>query len=170
MLPSSSSHLVDAADSASLTPSGPSPPVKYFDVSVHLNILQKDFEDIANFYTQEFLPALARKTQRVKERLGRRVWNQKNLYLRTESGRSNVSREDWTEMVNFQAGRTADGESLSGKKDSGKVQSGQLAAARGLATSAIGSCVLARPLVPPINFCGLTSFLYTMALSQALSS
>lgn len=155
----SSSHVVDAADSSSLTTPEPLPRVKYFDVSVHLDVLQKDFEDIANFYTQEFLPALARKTQRVKERLGRRVWNQKNLYLRTESGRSVVSREDWMEMVNFQADSTTDGESLSRKKGSGKVQSGQLGAARGLATSAIGSCMLARPLVPPIDFCGLTPFL-----------
>lgn len=145
--PSSSSH-VDATNSASPAYPEPSPPVKYFDVSVHLDILQKDFEDVANFYTQEFLPALARKTQRVKERLGRRVWNQKNLYLRTESGRSVLSREDWTEMVNFQADRTADGESPTRKKGSGDVQSGQLAAARGLA----------RPLAPPINFCESSSF------------
>lgn len=133
----------------------PSTPIKYFDVSVHLDILQKDFEDVDDFYTQEFLPALARKTQRVKERLGRRVWNQKNLYLRTESGRTVVSREDWSEIVNFQADRSADGEGLPGRRCTGKVQPGQLAAARGLATSAIGTV---RPLVPPINFCRLTSF------------
>ncbi|KAF8559026.1 hypothetical protein OG21DRAFT_1503472 [Imleria badia] len=145
--PSSSFHTTD---SVSLTHLEPSPPVKYFDVSVHLEILQRDFEDIGDFYTQEFLPALARSTQRVKERLGRRVWNQKNLYLRTESGRSVVSRENWAEMVNFQEGRTADDESLSTKKGPGKVQPGQLV--RGLATSAIGSCMLAGPLVPPIDF------------------
>lgn len=152
-VPSSSSHITD---SVSLTRLEPSLPVKYFDVSVHLDILQKDIEDIADFYTQEFLPALARKTQRVKERLGRRVWDQKNLYLRTESGRSVVSRENWAEMVNFQEERTVDRQSLSMKKGSGKVQPGQLA--RGLATSAIGGRMLARPLVPPIDFCGLTSF------------
>ena len=156
---SSPSHVIDAANSVSSTRQEPPSLAKYFDVSVHIDILRKDFEDIANFYTQEFLPALARKTQRVKERLGRRVWDQKNLYLRTESRRFVVSREDWAEMVNFQQDRTADGESLSGKKDSGKSQSGQLASVRGLTTSAIGSRVLARPLVPPIDFCGLTSFL-----------
>ena len=154
-MPSSSpSHTLDVADSPSLTRPEPPPPVKYFDVSVHLNILQKDFEDIANFYTQEYLPALARKTQRVKERLGRRVWNQKNLYLRTESGRSVVSREDWAAMVNFHEKRTVDGESPSLKQGLEKVPSGQLAAGKGLAASAIGS----RPLVPPIEFCGLTFF------------
>ncbi|KAF8450796.1 hypothetical protein L210DRAFT_3500099 [Boletus edulis BED1] len=62
----------DATTSIPLIPPELSPPVKYFDVAVHLDILQKDFENIANFYTQEFLPGLARKTQRVKERLGRR--------------------------------------------------------------------------------------------------
>ncbi|KAH0839674.1 hypothetical protein J3R83DRAFT_595 [Lanmaoa asiatica] len=149
---SSSSRVVDATDSVSLTPLEPSPPVKYFDVSVHLDILQRDFEDIADFYTQEFLPALARKTQRVKEKLGRRVWNQKNLYLRTECSRSVVSREDWMEMVKFQADTTIDGESPSRMQGSGKAQLGQLTAARGLATSAIGSCMLARPLVSPIGF------------------
>lgn len=158
-VPPSSFHVVDATDSASLTPPETSPPVKYFDVSIHLDVLQKDFEDIANFYTQEFLPALARKTQRVKERLGRRVWSQKNLYLRTKSGRSIVSREDWTGMVNFQADGMTDGDSLSRKKGSGNWQSRQLVAVRGVATSAIGSCMLARPLVPPIGFCGLNSFL-----------
>ncbi|KAN0097706.1 hypothetical protein V8E55_002152 [Tylopilus felleus] len=148
-LPPSSSHAMDVANPVSLTRLEPSPPVKYFDVSVHMNILQRDFEDISDFYTQTFLPALARKTQRVKERLGRRVWNQKNLYLRSQSGRSVVSREDWTEMVNFQEDRTADGEM---KKGSGKAQPGQLAAARGLATSANGCSLSARPLVPPIKF------------------
>lgn len=153
---SSSSHVIDATNSVSSTRQEASRPAKYFDVSVHLDILRKDFGDIAEFYTQEFLPALARKTQRVKERLGRRVWDKKNLYLRTERGRSVVSREDWADMVNFQEDRTADGETLSRKKD---LQPGQLAAVRGLATSAIGNRVLARPLVPPIYFCGLTSFL-----------
>lgn len=159
-VPLPSDHDIDATNSVSSTRLESPPPVKYFDVSVHLDILQKDFEDIANFYTREFLPALARKTQRVKERLGRRVWNQKTLYLRTESGRSVVSREDWAEMVNFQKDRTADdGENLSRKSGSGKARPGQMAAVRGLATSAIGSRTLARPLIPPIDFCGSASFL-----------
>lgn len=151
----STSRVVDAADFVSSTPLEPTP-VKYFDASVHLDILRKDVEDVADFYTQEFLPALARKTQRVKERLGRRVWNQKNLYLRTESRRTIVSREDWSEMVNFQVDWTADGEGLPGRMGAGKVQPGQLAPARGLATSAIGTV---EPLVPPIGFCEWSSFL-----------
>lgn len=163
-LPSASpSSPVDAVDSVSSALQEPSPSIKYFDVSVHLDVLQKDVEDVANFYTHEFLPALARKTQRVKERLGRRVWNQKNLYLRTESGRSVVSREDWSEMVNFQAERTVDGGVQSGKMDIGKVQPGQSVTARGLATSASGT---ARTLVPPIDFCGSPSFLDTTTLSH----
>ncbi|KAG9317223.1 hypothetical protein JVU11DRAFT_1416 [Chiua virens] len=154
-VPSSSSHTAVVINPDSTPLLERSPLAKYFDVSVHLTILRKDFEDIADFYIQEFLPALARKTQRVKERLGRRVWNEKNLYLRTERGRSIISREDWSETVNFHM--AVDGEGVSGKKDSGMVQPGQLAAARGLATT---SCMVARPLVPPIGFCGLSSLVY----------
>ncbi|KAF9221883.1 hypothetical protein BS17DRAFT_756482 [Gyrodon lividus] len=143
-------------------PSPSPPPTKYFDVSLHLDILRKDFEDIAAFYTHEVLPALTRKTQRVKERLGRRVWKQKDLYLRTQHARLLVSREDWTEMVKFEADartpkntseavvRNKMGIGREGTRPRG--QPGQIASSRGLTTSVVGNSVLARPLVPPLGF------------------
>ncbi|KIL00370.1 hypothetical protein PAXRUDRAFT_8247 [Paxillus rubicundulus Ve08.2h10] len=150
--PSSLSQDADVVNTTLTTPSEPSlssPPTKSFDVSLHLDILRTDFEDIAAFYTHEVLPALTRKTQRLKERLGRRVWKQKNLYLRTQNTRSLVSREDWTELVNFDMeARTPKGVSeamVRKKRRIGKAdmrsrgQPGPLAGSRGLATSTAGN-------------------------------
>ncbi|KAF8845663.1 hypothetical protein BDN67DRAFT_1064947 [Paxillus ammoniavirescens] len=138
------------------------PPTKSFHVSLHLNILRTDLEDIAAFYTHEVLPTLTRKTQRLKERLGRRVWKQKNLYLRSQNTRSLVSREDWTELVNFDTeARTPKGASEAvvrknrriGKKGSrSREQLDPFAGSRGLATWTIGNNGRARDLVPPLGF------------------
>ncbi|KAF9246965.1 hypothetical protein BU15DRAFT_84545 [Melanogaster broomeanus] len=127
--PSSLSQGPDAVDTALTTPSESpaSPrPAKYFDVSLHLDILRKDFEEIATFYSDQVLPALTRKTQRVKEKLGRRVWNQKNVYLRSQSTRSVVSREHWTGMVNFDKNtRSPNGASEAAvKKKTGTARAG----------------------------------------------
>ncbi|KAG6335298.1 hypothetical protein ID866_3782 [Astraeus odoratus] len=80
-------------------------PVKYFDLSTHLKVLRKDLDLISAFYLQEYLPAYTRTSQRVKERLGRRVWNEKDIYVRTENQRIKVSRHAWTEMVNYKGDR-----------------------------------------------------------------
>ncbi|KIJ70296.1 hypothetical protein HYDPIDRAFT_23414 [Hydnomerulius pinastri MD-312] len=159
---SSSPTEADAALDTAVTYSFAPPPVKCFDVSLHLAILNKDLEEIATFYTHDVLPALVRKTQRVKEKIGRRVWKQKDLYLLSEGSRSIVSRPEWVQMVNF-GKDTARVESeseydIDGRKITRrgrrrvKGQSGRVAGSRGLATSAAGDCAPVKPLVPPVGF------------------
>lgn len=87
----------DAACGSGTSPVADTP----FDVSLHLRILHKDLDAIATFYTSEYLPAHARMMQRIKERLGRRVWADKDVFLRTHGKRMKVSRPDWAELVNF---------------------------------------------------------------------
>ena len=91
-----------AANSEIDPPSNPpSPSKRSFNLSTHLQILRNDLNDIATFYEREFLPANTRTFQRVKERLGRRVWNEKDIYVRTLGKRTLVTREEWKEMVNY---------------------------------------------------------------------
>jgi hypothetical protein len=77
------------------------PPIKYFDITLHLEILQRDIEQIENYEVQ-VRDVLGRTTQRVKERLGRRVWAGKTIYLLTDiDRRRKVSREAWRDIVHF---------------------------------------------------------------------
>lgn len=83
----------------------PSPPVdprkKTFDFDLHLRILQRDLEEITTFSTH-LEQVLGRTTQRVKERLGRRVWSGKDIYLITDGDRrGRVPRDRWRQIVKF---------------------------------------------------------------------
>ena len=80
------------------TPTGP--PIKLFDVSLHLSILRRDL-----FHLEELekraMDTLGRKAQRLKERLGRRIWAEKDVYLRSQGRRLRLSRPFWREKVHF---------------------------------------------------------------------
>jgi len=78
------------------------PPLKYFDVNLHIQILQRNILDIEDFSKRlEFV--LGRTTQRVKERLGRRIWQGKDIFFRdSPKGRVVTTKENWKEVVNFQ--------------------------------------------------------------------
>lgn len=71
-----------------------------FDINRHVEILKRDLFEI-----QQFVPRLeftiGRTYQRTKERLGRRVWNNQNIFLLDVGRRTHVSREEWQERVNF---------------------------------------------------------------------
>ncbi|RDB23291.1 hypothetical protein Hypma_009564 [Hypsizygus marmoreus] len=95
-----SGSVFDVDLNADPTPSSP-PPVKIFDVDLHVRILERDVEEIEAFSKHAHL-ILGRTTQRVKERLGRRVWNGKDIYLSMEDARMKVEREKWVEIVRFQ--------------------------------------------------------------------
>lgn len=127
---------------------------KPFSVSTHLQVLRNDLKNIASFYEHEFLPANTRTFQRVKERLGRRVWNEKDIYLRTLDKRTVVAREEWTDIVNYKNDNVVvknaprfeprDGRGAKGKRAGGW---------RGLSTmSALGRSPGA-PFDPPLGFC-----------------
>jgi len=90
------------------TPSTPpsSQPEKLFDINLHLNILQKSLDELVSWYENHYEVALSRATQRVKERLGRRVWVGKDVYLLHENARVTLPRKTWTTIVNFKVGKT----------------------------------------------------------------
>lgn len=76
------------------------PPVKRFNIHQHLYILQRDIGEIEQF-SLDVAETLGRITQRVKERLGRRVWLQKDVYFRSTDKRQRIGRQQWTQQVNF---------------------------------------------------------------------
>ncbi|KAF8164928.1 hypothetical protein B0H34DRAFT_761794 [Crassisporium funariophilum] len=77
------------------------PTVKYFDIDLHIQILKRNVFEIEDFAKRlEFM--VGRTTQRLKERLGRRVWGAKDIYLSTEDARVRTTRDAWKGMVNFQ--------------------------------------------------------------------
>lgn len=80
------------------------PPIKYFNIDLHVRILTRNLYEIKDFARRlEFV--LGRTTDRVKERLGRRVWAGKDVYLSSEARRVNQTRDAWKAIVNFQPRR-----------------------------------------------------------------
>ena len=78
--------------------------IKYFNLDLHVRILTRDLFEIKSF-AQRLEFVLGRTTERVKERLGRRVWAGKDIYLSTEARRVNQTRDAWKTIVNFQPRR-----------------------------------------------------------------
>lgn len=76
------------------------PPVSYLDLNLHIELLQRDLDEITQL-ERRVADVLGRTTQRVKERLGRRVWAAKDIYLRTSNARRKVDRKDWEAIVQF---------------------------------------------------------------------
>ncbi|KAF8076179.1 hypothetical protein FPV67DRAFT_1558694 [Lyophyllum atratum] len=69
------------------------PPGKRFDINLHLRLLERDIREI-----EAFSDHLER---RLKERLGRRVWAGKDVWLSMENRRRKVAREEWQKVVGF---------------------------------------------------------------------
>ncbi|KAI0370259.1 hypothetical protein BV20DRAFT_995493 [Pilatotrama ljubarskyi] len=79
---------------------------KPFDIDLHLSLLRRDLDELVPFQ-RRLEHVLARTVQRVKERLGRRVWAEKNIFLRDTDRRLQVSKEFWRQNVNYrQPGQT----------------------------------------------------------------
>lgn len=91
----------------------PSSEIRPFDINLHIELLERELERIEHL-AGTVDDVLGRTIQRVKERLGRRVWDAKDLYLSGEDKRLNVSRAQWIEIVNFKPrrGYPGDGQSL----------------------------------------------------------
>lgn len=81
-------------------PCVPSPPAKRFDIHFHLQLLKRDIEQLGHF-NKEVSIVISRTVQRIKERLGRRVWAGKNIYLLSNRDRKVVSRQAWSNIVRF---------------------------------------------------------------------
>ncbi|KAA1466151.1 hypothetical protein DENSPDRAFT_830901 [Dentipellis sp. KUC8613] len=94
-------------DSAAAPP--PRRPRKPFNLDFHLRLMQRDLTDLEELKSR-IEAAKARVIARMKERLGRRVWNGKNIYLADRSSRVFVSRPEWRSIARFkvpQAGAVA---------------------------------------------------------------
>ncbi|KAF5388167.1 hypothetical protein D9615_000207 [Tricholomella constricta] len=89
-------------------PSLPSPPpVKLFNLDLHLRVLERDIQEIEIFY-ERLQAVLGRNTQRLKERLGRRVWAGKDVYMSIEGRRRKVTKEEWQRVVGFKPRKPVD--------------------------------------------------------------
>jgi pentatricopeptide repeat protein len=71
-----------------------------FDVLTHLGILKKDMAALSKL-NRNASTRLFDTINRTKARLGRRVWEGKDVFMRDEEARVVVDREVWKEKVNF---------------------------------------------------------------------
>jgi hypothetical protein len=82
----------------------PPPPeqtvVKPFNIDLHVAILSRNYAQMEEF-DKRLRFIVGRTHERVKERLGRRVWKNKDVFFRDDRVRSIVSKEKWTDVVNF---------------------------------------------------------------------
>ncbi|KAH9844043.1 uncharacterized protein C8Q71DRAFT_819638 [Rhodofomes roseus] len=81
-------------DVATPAPSSPTPP-KPFEIVRHLIILRQDLERLQEL-EERIADGVGRVGQRIKEKLGRRVWKGKDIYMRDLKRRVVVSKEEWT--------------------------------------------------------------------------
>jgi len=76
------------------------PPRRVFDIDAHISLLQRDIRQLEQLgYDVEAV--LGRTVHRVKERLGRRVWSGKNIWLAQDQARVPATKEFWKGAVNF---------------------------------------------------------------------
>ncbi|KAG5221047.1 FAD-binding monooxygenase [Salix suchowensis] len=84
----------------SMLPSCRPPIVKYFNIDLHLQVLARDIREIEEF-SVVVENTLGRITQRLKERLGRRVWSSKDIWLRSVNRRMQVNKSSFVAEVNY---------------------------------------------------------------------
>ncbi|TFK93887.1 hypothetical protein K466DRAFT_510796 [Polyporus arcularius HHB13444] len=73
---------------------------KKLDIDRHLHLLRRDLAELQEF-EQHVDDIFGRDMQRVKERLGRRVWVGKDIFLRDVGQRTDVPKEVWRDIVTF---------------------------------------------------------------------
>ncbi|RPD61909.1 hypothetical protein L226DRAFT_508777 [Lentinus tigrinus ALCF2SS1-7] len=73
---------------------------KKLDIDRHLLLLRRDLEELEEF-EQHVVDVIGRDTQRVKERLGRRVWAGKDVFMRDVEQRVDIPKEVWRDTVMF---------------------------------------------------------------------
>ena len=76
------------------------PPPRVFDINAHISLLQRDIQQLEHL-SLEVEAVFGRTIHRIKERLGRRVWSGKDIWLAGEKARVHVSKEFWKDAVNF---------------------------------------------------------------------
>ncbi|CCM02845.1 uncharacterized protein FIBRA_04957 [Fibroporia radiculosa] len=116
---------------------------KPLDMDVHIEILEREVRALQQLRAH-VVDIVGRTTQRVKERLGRRVWAGKDVYLRDKGTRIFIARDEWRRKVNFSPrsavlarSRLVAPSATSPAKDSAPhLRPGSVATTRGLMTSA----------------------------------
>lgn len=94
-----------AADIENPDPVPTGEPFKPFDLDLHIRILRRDLLELTEV-SERLEHLLGRTHQRIKERVGRRVWAGKDIYLRTDKhSRKVVDRAHWKRIVNFKPRR-----------------------------------------------------------------
>lgn len=99
--------------------SQPTPSPCVFDINVHISLLRRDVQQLEKL-SLEAEAVYGRTLHRVKERLGRRVWSGKDVWLADEQVRIPVTQEFWRDAVNFVAPRVI--EPLRGQSQTQKVR------------------------------------------------
>ena len=82
------------------TSHAPKPIHKPFDIDRHIWLLARDVEELGDL-AKRMQDGVRRLSQRVKERLGRRVWQGKNVFLVSENDRVYLGRREWIQRVGF---------------------------------------------------------------------
>lgn len=96
---------VDPLDlDVSSTSSPPPRPMKRFNLELHIEILERDIKEIGELSARA-KDSMLRIAQRIKERLGRRVWAGKDIYLVTEGKRVHVTKDHWRDIVRYRVPR-----------------------------------------------------------------
>ena len=75
-------------------------PPRVFDINAHISLLQRDIQQLERL-DSDVETVLGRTVHRIKERLGRRVWSSKNIWLAQDQARVPVTKEFWKDSVNF---------------------------------------------------------------------
>lgn len=81
-------------------PPPPAPIRKPFDIDRHIGILERDVQELGELVTR-MEDGVRRLSQRIKERLGRRVWQGKDIYLMSRNERVYLTRREWMQRVGF---------------------------------------------------------------------
>lgn len=87
-------------DATPLSPNTPPTTDRPLDPRLHSRILARNIAELTSFSTRVSF-VLARAQQRLRERLGRRVWREQDVYLRSAGARVVLSRDDWRAIVRF---------------------------------------------------------------------
>ncbi|KAI0728733.1 hypothetical protein C8Q72DRAFT_875633 [Fomitopsis betulina] len=130
---------------ADLTASAPSSlPHKPFDIERHLRIMRIDLQQLEGL-EERIADGLGRATQRVKEKLGRRVWAARDIYMRHLGMRVILTKEEWEAKARFRASKTLpprwaqvrDAKKKPSATNAPQMPPGSIAANTGLMTSAV---------------------------------
>ena len=73
---------------------------RVFDIDAHISILQRDIRQLERL-DSDVEAVLGRTLHRIKERLGRRVWSGKDIWLAHDRARVPTTKEYWKGAANF---------------------------------------------------------------------